>query len=142
MFLILVLLAMPAMAHAQTNYCDTLPQNFGTAVAGSAATIHLCDSLLDTNGNLTTISGWALYTQIGTGPVVRTTPTFTQGTKSAVTGLWDFSSPITVPTTPGVTTYQVAAINTFGEGAKSAPFALTVTLPATVPAAPTNVTVK
>lgn len=125
--------------YAQTHYCDAVQPTSGTAITGQPATLQVCSSLKDANGNPTTITGWAVYDN-GT----RTTPTLTAGSVSPVSGKQVFSLTVTAPAV-GVHTYQAAAINagpTGGEGVKSTPFVLTINPPPTVPAQPTNLTVQ
>lgn len=127
----LVAICLPARVFAQANPCDTAAPTSGTAVTGQALTLTVCQSLKDANGNPATPTGFAVYDN-GT----RTTPTFTAGAPSTVSGLTPYSTSITAAATASVHTYQVAAVNAQGESAKSTPFVLTVNLPATVMVAP------
>jgi hypothetical protein len=133
--LVLALLAVPSVAAAQTtHYCDTNPQTSATSVAGGPWTWQVCFNNKDANGNPAVPVGWALYDN-----GARSTPTFAPGTVSPVSGLQLYSFATSVPTTAGAHSVQVAAITGGtggGEGAKSAPFVLTVALPATVAAQP------
>lgn len=143
LFASLFFLAFAAPLQAQTHYCDTVTPTSGTAETNAPLTMAVCQSGLDANGNPTTITGWALYTQVGAGPVVRTTPALVAGTKSLVSGKTVYTLATTAPAAAGVVTYQWAALNAKGEAVKSVPpFVLTVTLPLTVPAAATNGTLQ
>lgn len=133
----LALLALAAPAAAQTHYCDAAQPTAGTAVAGAPITVEACADGKDANNNPTTLTGWALYDN-GT----RTQPSFVKGTTSPVSGKSLYTLSTTAPATASVHTYQVAEINGSGEGPKGPPFVLTVNLPATVPTAPTNLTVQ
>ncbi len=138
LILALALFAVPALAQAQTHPCDLATATSGTAIAGATVTLSACHSGLDANGNNETITGWALYDN-----AVRTTPVLTAGTAVSTTGLKLYSVTMTAPATAGVHSYQIAALDASGEGAKSTPpFVLTVSLPPTVPAAPSKLTVK
>lgn len=133
---ILVLLAVPAAA--QTHPCDQAYPSSGTAVAGSTVTLAACADSKDTNGNPTTITGWALYDN-----AARTTVTLTaSGPASPISGLTNYQTSMTAPAAAGVHTYQLAEINSISEGPKGNPFVLTVTLPLTVPSAPVKTRVQ
>jgi len=117
---------------AQTHPCDGTPPTSGTAVAGTLATWIWCSTELDTNGNVMVPSSWATYDN-----GARSVPSgVTAGPTKNAAGLRDYRFSINAPATAGVHTLEVAGIGPNGEGAKSSPFALTVTLPLTVPAAP------
>lgn len=135
--LVLFVLALAVPAQAQTHPCDLPQPTAGTALAGASITFQACASPTDVNGNPANPTGWALYDN-----GVRTTPAFVFGTQSPVSGLFLVTLAATAPATAGVHTYQVAEINAVAEGAKSGPFALTVSLPPGAPAAPTKLIVK
>lgn len=128
-------LAVPAAA--QTHPCDLPQPTSGTAVAGAPITIQGCAGPMDVNGNPVNPTGFALYDN-----GVRTTPAFVFGTQAPVSGFFVVTVAATAPTTGGVHTYQLAEFNAVGEGAKSPPFVLTVSLPPGVPVAPTKLIVK
>lgn len=134
LFAVIVLLAMPRAASAQTHYCDTTPPTSGTVVAGATLTVQVCAPKNDSAGNPTVVGAWALYDN-GT----RTTPTFTPGTTSPISGMTVYTLNVPPISVPGAHTLQAAIVNG-GEGGKGTPFALTVT-PA-LPGVPTNLTVK
>ncbi len=116
------------------HYCDTNPPTSGNGVAGTPWSWNVCYNNKDANGNPAVPVGWALYDN-GT----RTTPVFAPGTTSPVSGLQLYTFTTTVPTAAGAHSVQVAAVTggvSGGEGAKSAPFVLTVALPATVGSQP------
>jgi hypothetical protein len=131
-----LLIAVPRLVSAQTHYCDAAQPTSGTAVVGQSVTLSVCSSNKDSTGNQITITGWALYDNtVRTGPLV-----FTQGTTSTVSGLQLYTYTFTV-SAGGQHTYQVAAIDSFGEGTKSDPFVLQAGVVGS-PVKPTNLTVK
>lgn len=124
-------------AFAQTHYCDQVQPTTGSAIAGSSVTLSVCSDNKDTNGNTTTITGGALYLN-----GARSTVSLVPGSVSPTSGKQLFTASLVAPSTKGNFTYEVALINAQSEGAKSTPFVLAVSLPASQPTAPTNLTVK
>lgn len=138
LLLALAFLGWAAAAQAQTDPCAGTPATSGTATTGQPVVIQFCAPTLDQNGGpVTPLTGAALYIN-----TVRTTPAFVAGaTTTSGKTLWTLAT--FAPSSTGVATYQVAAIdNKSREGLKSDPFALTVSLPDAAPGKPTNLTVK
>lgn len=134
------LLLLPVAAQAQTHYCDQAPVTTGTATAGQVMTIRVCHSEKDTNGNPTMLTGWAVYVDALPRAVVVLTPT---GTVSPVSGKREYTGTTVAPASAGPHSYQVAPINAVGEDGKTTPpFVLTVSLPQTVPAAGSNLSLQ
>lgn len=130
----LVVLALACPLAAQTHPCELPDVTAGTAVAGAPLTLSACHNGKDANGNPDTLTGWALYDN-----GARTTLTLmASGAPSPVSGQTLYTTTITAPAAASVHTYQLAAIDARGEGGKSSPFVLTVSLPLTVPSAPSK----
>jgi hypothetical protein len=125
----------PVVAFAQTHPCDLTTPTSGTATAGQTATLALCHPGVDTNGN--PVTGFAIYLD-----GARSTPTLTRGATANSAGLWEYTAPMVVPATAGLKTYESAALSGTLESPKSVPFVLTVTLPRTVPLAPTKTLIR
>lgn len=133
--LVLTCLAVPVTA--QTHPCDLPAVGSGNAIAGAPLTLSVCHDGKDANGNPAAIA-WALYDN-----GARTTPTLTAaGAASTVSGLTQYTASLIAPAVASVHTYQMAAIGALGEGGKSGPFVLTVSLPLTVPSAPSKLTLR
>ncbi len=133
LLLCLIILALPAIAQAQTHYCDTTPPAAGTFVAGAIVAIQTCNDGKDSTGTVTVApTAWKLYDN-----ATAVTIAMTKGTTSAVSGRTVYSGNYTAPATPGVHTLQATAlVGASVEGPKSNVFTLTVV--AAVPSAPTN----
>lgn len=132
-FFALALLMLSTSAFAQTHPCD-LPQPTGaTGVAGQTVTLRECHSGLDQSGNPVT---WRLYRN-GTlvGPITMTKITATANSQGRFQ--WE-SAPFTIPGPNGQQVYEMTAFSAPNESNKSNPFTLTVSLPTTTPAAPSN----
>jgi len=128
---VVALLTLPLRSQV-THYCDIAHPVTGTGNLGQSVTLSVCTTNKDANGNQVTITGWALYDNgVRVAPLV-----FTQGTTSTVSGLQLYTYTFTLSAS-GLHTYQVASIDSFGEGTKSDPFALTVSATG-VPVKPTN----
>ena len=128
---ILLVLGLSASAQAQSHYCDTTPPTSITVSEGSVP-LTWCHPRRDTNGNVTTITVWALYANnIRTG----LTGVTTNGIANAA-GLVAYQAAVGFPR--GNYTLQLAAVNATGEGARSNPFALGVAAPDSVPVAPSK----
>ncbi len=115
-----------AVAAQVTHPCDGPAPTAGNVIAGSR-TFTWCWDGKDTNGNPTTPSSWALYVN-GSRNVLSSV---TVGTTANAAGMRLYS--VTIPIPSGTTAYEVVAVNTIGEAAKSATFTVTAALPATVP---------
>lgn len=124
---------LPSIVGAQTHYCDTAVVTSGTGTAGQTMELKFCHPLLDSNNQPTTLTGFAFYDN-----GVRRVINLTQGTKSAISGLWEFTGSYVVPNQAGLHTLELAAINAIGEGPKAGPFALTVSGTPASPAAGSN----
>lgn len=111
-----------------THPCDGVPATSAT-VAGGTRTFSWCFSGLDTNGNVTTVTSWALYTgavrSVLTGVIV--------GATANAIGLKLYTAFIVVPN-GSTLPLQVAAVNVVGEAAKSPVFTVQVVAPVSVPA--------
>lgn len=114
---------------AQTFPCDAPAPNAATFAPGGTQTFLAC--LPD---QPTALSGWAIYDGTVRMPVTMVADTVVSPTNGR-----QYSTSMAAPTSPGVHTYTIAAINSAGvEGPKSVPFVLTVSLPVAVPPAPTK----
>lgn len=115
-----MILGMASNASAQAHPCDTVPSNTITIVEGTR-TLGWCHADKDTNGNPANITQFVLYTG------ATRTQIFGVGTNAVpnAAGLIFFTAPYNA--VKGTYVLQIAAINAQGEGAKSAPFTLTVT---------------
>lgn len=116
-----------AVAAQTIHPCDGTPATSSMVIAG-ARTISWCFSGLDTNGAVTTVTSWALYTNN-----VRSVLTgVTVGATANAAGLKLFSAPLTVAA--GSPQYAVAGVNAVGEAAKSPVFTVQATPAGTAPA--------
>lgn len=135
-----IVLLIASTSRAQQGYCDITQPNSGAVTVGVPVTLSVCSPTTDQStppNPVTPITGWAIYIN-GT----KTTPVFTAGATS-VNGQTVWTMAATSPTTPGIYTYEAAAIDNKGrEGLKSSPFALTAKAVDTAPAKATNLTVK
>jgi hypothetical protein len=120
-----------AVAAQPAHPCDGPPPSSGATVAGPR-TVAWCHSGLDANGTATTVTNWRVYD----GATVTTVPlsSVTVGSTANAQGLRLYSTTLTLAA--GSRSLQVAGVNAVGEGPRSPAFALTVTPPAAVPAAP------
>jgi hypothetical protein len=124
-------------ADAQTAPCDLPTATSGTFVVNTPMTFAVCSNSTDQNGAPTVITGWALY-----DGATRTTPTMVADTVVSATGFRQYTLASTSPATAGVHTYTMAELNSIGEGTRSAPFVLTVSLAPTAPSAPIKLIIR
>lgn len=131
-------LAFAPFVAAQTHPCDVVnPPTSGTFVAGAVQTLSVCWSEKDTNGN-SAIATAELVIDNGTPQPI----SLTRGTAGPVSGLVNYTGSYTIPATRGMHTLQLQITTANGSATTAVPFALTVTLPATVPTAPVKLTIQ
>lgn len=115
---------------AQTPHpCDGAAPTTATVVEGTRQLVWCWDGK-DANGNVTTLTQWAVY--IGTTRTVLTN--ILAGSTVNAAGLRDYRA--SVPFTRGTYTLQYVAVNAVGESARSPTFTLVVQPPPAVPSAP------
>jgi hypothetical protein len=136
LILVLTLLSIPALVHAQTNYCDTTPPTSGNGTVGTPMTVSACAGPNDTNGNPVTITSWTLYDG-GTGSTIA----MTKGATSTTSGLTVYTGTYT-PASTGSHTLQITATGNAKESVKSTAFLLSVSLPPAAPTAPTKLSLQ
>ena len=114
----MLLLGLPSAAWAQ-HPCDVVTGSSGTAIEG-LVTLGWCHNTQDVNGLSTQISQWNIYVNGNATTLVAVT---TDGTRSSQ---GDVLYQATVPFVRGTYSIEVSAVNSAGESAHTAPFALGV----------------
>lgn len=135
--LAVAMFVIPKVAMAQTHPCDLPTASSGTILVNSPMTVQVCHNSTDTNGAPAVILSWAFY-----DGATRTVPIMTVDAVASTTGYHLYTFTTVSPLTAGVHTYTMAALDGVGEGTRSAPFALTVTLAPTVPTAPIKLIIR
>lgn len=115
-----------AVAAQAAHPCDGVAPTSGSVVSGSR-TVSWCWNGLDTNGQPTTVTSWAIYVD-GVRAVLGTV---TVGATANSAGLKLYSAPVTL--SAGSHTVQIAGVNATGEAVKSASFSAQVTVPPAPP---------
>ena len=131
--LVAFLMFSASLAVAQTHPCDLTYPTSGTGVVGPHP-LKLCHPGTDASGTAP-VTSWELYIDGAGGATITMT---TNGIANAA-GLKEYTA--TVQALLGTHTYEVSAVNSIGESAKSAPFTFVATPAPTAPASPVKVRV-